>query len=138
MNFKTILTFFLSLAFFCCAKKTANAEQAYEYWAGSKPPNDIEVIEGEYYESPHFTLEYELSLKLKSNRKLFNDFVAQNGFVIDSVANQWTKPSELPEWFEPEIGSVVYCKDPTDKFDRSRYFYNYETGVWYIYETIGM
>jgi len=122
----------------CFPVETKNAEKAYKYWSRSEIPNEIELIKGEYYQSPHFSLEYELFLKFKSDKKWFDKFVKYNGLEIDTIRNDWKNWTELPEWFEPDQNFLIYAKDQTNEFERSRYLRNPETGISYIYETVGM
>ncbi len=121
-----------------CSIKTKDAEKAYEYWAGNKPPKEIELIKGQYYKSPHFSLEYELFLKLKSDKKWFNEFVEYNKLEIDTEKNDWKQWVKLPEWFKPEENYLIYAKDQSNEFEHSRYFINPDNGICYIYETVGM
>lgn len=136
---KQIITFgSLSLLVSCSSIATKNAEKAYQYWSGNKPPKEIELIKGEYYQSPHFSLEYELFLKFRSDKKWFSEFVEQNKLEIDTIKNDWKRLTELPEWFQPDKRYLIYAKDQSDQFQRSRYFINPENGMCYIFETVGM
>ena len=135
---KTAIFCLLILFTGCMKIETRNAAKAYEYWAGEKPPKNIRLINGEYYRSPHFTLEYELFLKFKSDKKWFSDFVQYNGLVIDTKKGDWARWNKLPDWFTPDSNSLIYAKDPTNEFETSRYFINRKTGTCYIYETVGM
>jgi len=130
----SLLTFLVS----CFPIETKDAEKAYEYWSGNEPPKEIELINGEYYQSPHFSLEYELFLKFKSDGKWFNDFVEYNGLEIDTIKNNWSGWTELPKWFKTDKNYLIYTKNQNDEFERSRYFINPENGICYIYETVGM
>lgn len=129
---------FCFLCVSCLPVETNDAEKAYKYWSSSEIPKEIEVIEGAYYQSPHFTLEYEFFLKFKSDEKWFEAFVKQNQLQIDTVRNDWSMWTELPAWFQPDPYAKIYAKDPNDAFDRSRYFRDSKTGISYIYETVGM
>ncbi|MFD2564808.1 hypothetical protein [Aquimarina rubra] len=135
---KITLIGFVFLLVSCFPVETKNAEKAYKYWSRSEIPNEIELIKGEYYQSPHFSLEYELFLKFKSDKKWFDKFVKYNGLEIDTTSNDWKNWTELPEWFEPDQNFLIYAKDQTNEFERSRYLRNPETGISYIYETVGM
>ncbi|AXT52737.1 hypothetical protein D1818_18610 [Aquimarina sp. BL5] len=135
---KITLIGFVFLLVSCFPVETKNAEKAYKYWSRSEIPNEIELIKGEYYQSPHFSLEYELFLKFKSDKKWFDKFVKYNGLEIDTIRNDWKNWTELPEWFEPDQNFLIYAKDQTNEFERSRYLRNPETGISYIYETVGM
>src|SRR5690554_2073045 len=135
---KIILLGLISLLVSCSKIETKNPKEAYKYWAGSEAPKEIEVIKGEYYQSPHFFLEYKLFLKFKSDKKWFNEFVELNKFEIDTVKNDWARWIELPEWFEVDDNYLIFAKDQNDEFDNSRYFINPKNGIAYIYESVGM
>jgi hypothetical protein len=135
---KIILFSLLILLVSCLPIETKNAEKAYKYWSGSEPPKQIELIKGEYYQSPHFTLEYELFLKFKSDKKWFNEFVEYNGLEIDTIKNKWSQWTKLPNWFVTDKNFLIYAKNQDNEFERSRYFINPTTGICYIYETVGM
>jgi hypothetical protein len=122
----------------CFPIETRNAEKAFEYWSGNDVPDEIEVMKGEYYQSPHFSLEYELFLKFKSDTKWFDDFVEFNGLEIDTVGHDWKQWTELPIWFKPNQDFIMYSRDQANKLERSRYMRNPKTGMSYIYETVGM
>lgn len=135
---KTILFGVLTILISCTSIETKNPEKAYKYWSGNESPKEIELIKGEYYQSPHFTLEYELFLKFKSDEKWFNEFVQYNKLEIDTVKNDWAGWTELPKWFKTDSNYLIYAKNQTDQFERSRYFINSKTGICYIYESFGM
>lgn len=123
----------------CCFPiETKNPKKAFQYWSRSEVPNEIELIKGQYYQSPHFSLEYELFLKFKSDNTWFNDFVEYNALEIDTVGNDWKRWTKLPNWFNPNQEFLIYTKDQNDEFECSRYFRNPKTGINYIYETLGM
>tara|TARA_B100000780_G_C21120607_1_gene453843 strand:+ start:220 stop:636 length:417 start_codon:yes stop_codon:yes gene_type:complete len=131
----SIITFLLSG---CFSVETDNPNKAWKYWSGSEPPENIEMIKGEYYQSPHFTLEYELILKFRTDKKWFDEFVDYNSLIVDTIRHDWTRWTDLPSWFDPDKNFDKYSADPTDDFERSRYFFNPENGEAYIYETVGM
>ena len=122
----------------CFVTETDNPEKAYKYWSGSEPPKEIKLIKGRYYQSPHFTLEYEFFLKFKSDKEWFEEFVSYNQLEIDTINHDWTRFTVLPEWFKPDDRSIIYTRDQNDEFERSRYMINPENGICYIYETLGM
>lgn len=120
-----------SLLVSCMEKKTTDANDAYKYWAGTNPPSDLQVINGQYWQSSHWTKEYILYLKFKPTDKWWNDFIKENHLPTDT--NKWTKPDDAPNWFQPTDSCVKYGFD--DEFDQgSRYFRDTTTGVSYIYE----
>jgi len=64
---KRTTIFILPILLTSCSIKTKNAEEAYKHWSGTEPPKGIKLIKGEYYQSPHFSLEYELFLKFEAD-----------------------------------------------------------------------
>lgn len=120
----------------CFPVETKNAKKAYEYWSGEKPPVDIEIINGAYYQSPHFTLEYEFFLKFKPTIEWREAFLDYNELEIDTLNEETIRFIKSPKWFLPNYKFKTYSKN--EAFDRSRYFVNQESGVCYIYETVGM
>ncbi len=136
INFILGLTSFL--LFGCFPIETDIPTKAWKYWTGTEPPEEIELVDGKYYQSSHFTLEYELFLNFTAKSDWFAEFIAYNHLEIDTIRNDWTKWTEVPEWFTPDGDFFIYCKDQNDEFERSRYFYNSATGESFIYETVGM
>lgn len=114
----------------CIPIDTDNPNKAFKYWAGFSPPEKFKVIKGEYYQSPHFTLEYTAIFKLHPNYEWWSKLVKQNMLSRDNT--KWNRPSDLPDWFRPSEKSIMYSNH--DEFDDSRYFEESETGVIYIYE----
>ncbi len=121
----------------CWSKETDDPNKAFTYWAQFKPNNDFEIINGRYYQSPHFTLEYEVFLQFRPPADWWQKLVEQRHLVKDQ-AEGWIPPTHAPNWFRPST-DVLRLKqsDPTD-FNRSRYFINISTGECFIYETLGM
>ncbi len=80
------LTFLLTS---CSKIETTDAKEVYQYWSGTELPKEIQLIKGAYYQSPHFSLEYELFLKFKTDENWFDEFVEYNELEIDTVNNDW-------------------------------------------------
>ena len=120
----------------CSEVKTSDAQEAYCYWAGtrywpgSQSPADMEVLAGQYWRSPHFTLEHEVFLKLKPTKEWWDAFVEQNGLVKNDTP--WVTPKNLPDWFQPSEKSIRYHRPNYS----ARSFHDPETGIVYIYELI--
>lgn len=114
----------------CSETRTDDPTESYRYWAGTKPTNDIEVLNGQYWQSAHWTREYILYLQIKTTDKWWDEFVKQNQLQIDD--KDWTKPSDSPDWFQPTGNIEVYKH--ADHFNDSRYVRNTATGECYIYE----
>ena len=130
---KRVIIVFTLLLFFnsCYEVRTSNPKEVYTYWSGSKPPEDLEVINGQYWQSAHWTMEYIMSLKIKPSENWWNEFIVQNKLEIDTA--RWTEPSDLPNWFNPSGNSIRYKIN--SEFDQgSRYFQDKLSGECYIYE----
>ena len=115
----------------CTETETSNAKDTYKYWAGTDATADIELLNGQYWQSPHWTKEYIMYLKFKPTKKWWDEFLKQNYIPVDN--DEWTKPTDAPTWFKPSDSSIRYgIKDDMDQ--GSRYFRDTLTGVCYIYE----
>jgi hypothetical protein len=136
MKNQTILIYLMFLFTSCFSDSSSDPEEAFQYWAGTNPPKEIEVLNGQYYQSPHFSLEYELFLKFKTTEKWWTEFISENKLELDQQNEGWKRLADLPEWFAPGSNFLVYSKN--DQFDRSRYFFDSKNGICYIYETVGM
>ncbi len=88
------------------------ALETYRYWAGQDPDADMQVLNGEYWSSAHWTKEYSLYMELRFPRA--RDFVMSNGFKRSA---EWKVVVDAPEWFDPpksyevwegESGSLYY------------------------------
>src|SRR5258708_32555193 len=97
----------------CSEVRTNDAINSYKYWSGSNPSDDIEVVNGIYWQSGHWTREYIVYLKLKPTHKWWNSFMKQNQLQL--VKGDWTKPSDSPDWFQP-TGKFEIYKHP-DNFN---------------------
>jgi len=125
-----LLTIFLLTG--CSEIKTNNPQETYKYWAGTNPPADIELFNGQYWRSAHWTLEYIMYLEFKPTEIWWNEFLKKNNIVEDN--NEWKGiPADAPDWFKPSDSFIRYRIE--SDFDKgSRYFRNKLTGICYIYE----
>lgn len=114
----------------CSEIRTDNPTDSYEYWTGTKPTDDIKVLNGQYWQSGHWTREYILYLKIRPTDKWWNEFVKQNQLQIDN--KDWSKSSDSPDWFQLTDKIEVYKH--ADDFNDSRYFRDSVTGECFIYE----
>jgi len=115
----------------CFEIKTDNAIEAYKYWAGDKPTKDVGLINGQYWQSPHWTKEYIMYLKIKPTKQWLDSYIKQNHLVIDN--RNWTKPDDSPAWFNPPANSLRYS-DGKDFDQGTRYICDPISGICYIYE----
>lgn len=84
---------FLLMFLSCSEKRSTDAEECYRLWSGTKPPKEVKLLNGSYWESPHFTKEYIMFLELEATdewRKLMKE---NNKFV--PAENDWEKPLML-------------------------------------------
>jgi len=125
----TILLAILTLPS-CMETTTSDAKEAYKYWAGAEAPADLELLNGQYWQSPHFTKEYIMYLKLKPTKEWWDAFLKQNSIPVDT--SSWAAPTDAPVWFKPSSNSVRYGGGDFDQ--GSRYFRDSVTGVSYMYE----
>ena len=90
----------------CSEIKTSDAKETFKYWAGTNPPADIELLNGQYWQSSHWSKEYIMYLKLKPSKTWWDDFVKQNSLTVDTT--KWSKPDDAPNWFEPTKNTKQY------------------------------
>jgi hypothetical protein len=115
----------------CIETKTSDVKDTYKYWAGTNAPADLELIHGQYWQSPNFTKEYIMYLKFKPTKEWWDEFLKQNSISADK--DSWTIPKDAPLWFKPSNKSMRYGGG--NDFDQdSRYFRDTITGISYIYE----
>jgi len=115
----------------CTETKTSDAKDTYKYWAGTNPPDDIELLNGQYWESPHWSKEYIMYLKLKPTNIWWDEFLRQNSISKDN--GNWTVPNDAPIWFKPSDNSVR-LRSSSDFDQGSRFFRDSLSGICYIYE----
>lgn len=130
MRTLTIAILTLLLLTNCSEINTTNPVESYKYWAGTKPPKDLEVIQAKYWQSAHWTKEYILYLKLKPTDEWWKEFVEQNDLRKDN--GQWSMPIDSPEWFKLPDNFTLYRRE-NDFYD-SRFFRDNGTGECYIYD----
>ncbi len=114
----------------CSEVRTDDPIDSYKYWAGTKPPKDLEIIQAKYWQSAHWTKEYILYLKLKPTEEWWSELVNQNNLIKDT--GQWTIPTDSPEWFRLPDNVTLYR--PENDFYQSRFFRDNQTGECYIYD----
>lgn len=116
----------------CSERKTTNPDEVYELWIGEKPTGNINPINGNYWQSAHFTNEYILFLEIEANSKFWEVFIKQHNLIIDTFDNDFLI-SDKPDWFNPPKNAIKYKIN--DSFDQgSRYFQDTVNNKIYIYE----
>lgn len=115
----------------CSEIRTNNPTEVYKHWSGSAPSRDVELLNGQYWQSSHWTREYILFLNINATETWWAEFVDQNSLVIDN--ERLIKLTDKPKWFNPNKNMAVYRR--AGSFDQgSRYFRNTETSECFIYE----
>lgn len=134
MKFKLSI-FLIQLIIFsgCSEKDVRNPKEAYSYWIKSDMNSKVEVVNGKYWESSHFSHEYIIYLELKVSAEWWNKFSKENELIIDSYQNESLYNNDFPKWFKPSKEFVAY-KSNTDSDQGSMYFYNEKTQSVFIYE----
>src|SRR5689334_17069117 len=90
----------------CREVNTTDPITAYQHWTGMQPPTDLKVLKAQYWQSPHWTKEYVLYLKMKPTIKWWNEYVNGNHLSVDSTI--WLAPSDAPVWFQPSNNCLKY------------------------------
>jgi hypothetical protein len=130
MRLLTTTILFLLLLTSCSETRTEDPIDSYKYWAGTEPTDDVKVLNGQYWQSGHWTKEYILYLQIKPTDQWWDEFVKQNKLQTDN--EDWIKSSDSPAWFQL-TGNIEIYKH-ADDFNDSRYFRDKVTGECYIYE----
>ncbi len=132
MKIKTLISILTILSLVSCSEiNITNPTETYKYWSGTNAPSDLELLNGQYWQSSHWTREYIMYLKFKPTDKWWNEFIEQNQISADK--GNWIMPSDAPTWFNPSESSIRFGGN--SRFEQgSRYFKDTLTGVCYIYE----
>ncbi|WCM42595.1 hypothetical protein MG290_02670 [Flavobacterium sp. CBA20B-1] len=116
----------------CSEKNINNPDEVYELWLGEKPLENINPINGNYWQSAHFTNEYILFLEVEAHKKFWEVFVKEHNLIVDTLDNSFLI-SDKPDWFHPPKNTIKYKIN--DSFDQgSRYFQDTINDKIYIYE----
>jgi hypothetical protein len=110
----------------CSAQKhVVGANETYRYWADQEPDSTVKPINGEYWNSSHFTKEYKLYMELKVKPEWTKSFAAYNNLK----SGKYEILSDAPKWFKPPKDFEVW-----DGSQGSKYFINSKTGHMFMYE----
>jgi len=72
---KIFLTVVIISFFSSCKEKTStNPNEIYQLWTGVNPSKEIKVINGQYWESVHWTKEYVLFMELQTDNFFWDKF----------------------------------------------------------------
>ena len=72
------LLFFTVLLTSCMEINSENPKEIFELWTGNELPKEIKLVNGKYWQSAHWTKEYEVYAEIKSTETWWNDFKNNN------------------------------------------------------------
>lgn len=121
-----ILTAFIS----CSEKRSDVASECYKLWSGENAPKDVEVINGTYWESAHWSKEYIMFLELNASEDWRKEFIKQNKMILGT--GHWNRPTDAPDWFKPSDSYRQWIL-PNDE-QGSRCFEDSGSGKIFIYQ----
>lgn len=120
-----VTLFFLLLG--CIGEQTNNPGKVFKYWAGLSAPDGVQPVNGDYWESPHWTKEYILFLEIKASRKWINEYLVEN--QITDTSEEFSIPQDAPDWFKPDSTFVMFGNGFT-----STYYVDSKNNRLFIYE----
>lgn len=82
----------------CREQRSVDPVDAYTMWAGQKPDSTVTVLHGQYWQSGHWSLEYEVYLEMKVSAAWREAFFEQNQFELSRNRHL---PANAPAWFKP-------------------------------------
>lgn len=133
------LLFFTVLLTSCMEINSENPKEIFELWTGNELPKEIKLVNGKYWQSAHWTKEYEVYAEIKSTETWWNDFKNNNELnnfkssLNNDIEEKFFKNKneeiiKQPNWFKPEKNSGIYIKGS------SEYFWNPKTKILFIHE----
>ena len=133
------LLFFTVILTSCMEINSENPKEIFELWTGNELPKEIKLVNGKYWQSAHWTKEYEVYAEIKSTETWWNDFKNNNELnnfkssLNNDIEEKFfkNKNEEIIKqlnWFKPEKNSEIYIKGS------SEYFWNPKTKILFIHE----
>lgn len=111
--------------------ETSDPEKSYTYWAGQPPIENIKVLKGKYWKSPHWTYEFEVFLNIQADKEWKLEFIKQNN--LQPSYQHFTLPNNSPEWFRPNTHYQLLT--PNGNYTGPFYFEDSVTNDIFIYES---
>lgn len=132
-HLKIILVFlFFGVSLISCSEKNSeNPDEVYLLWSGTKPTNEVKLINGKYWQSSHFTKEYKMYLELIAPKNWMSEFIKQNDLKL-LTSTSIDLPDDAPVWFKVKPGFKAFV--PNGFSQGSIYFLDDNTGYMLIYE----
>jgi len=127
-----LIFIFLGFSLISCSEKNSvNPEEVYYLWSGTKPTNEVKLINGKYWQSSHFTREYQMYLELIAPKNWISEFIKQNDLKL-LTSTSIDLPVDAPVWFKVKPGFKAFV--PSGFSQGSIYFLDDNTGYMLIYE----
>ena len=92
------LIFFLSILLLltsCSETKSNDPAKIYKYWSGLSPTKNLNLTNGEYWKSSHWTNEYIMYLELKPSKKWWTNFIHQNNLKFDTTKQHFKMTNQI-------------------------------------------
>ena len=125
-----LILMILFLTFGCVEKNTESPDSAYKHWTGESPSNNIDVINGRYWQSSHWTLEYVVFLELKTDSSWIDALIRKTKFKQSEKPE--SLPYDKPDWFSPPKGYIVYV--PKGFSQGSKFFVSPDRTRMFVYD----
>ena len=133
------LLFFTVILTSCMEINSENPKEIFELWTGNELPKEIKLVNGKYWQSAHWTKEYEVYAEIKSTETWWNDFKNNNQLedfkssLNNDIEEKFfeNKNEEIikqPHWFKPDKSSEIYIKGS------SEFFWNPKTNTIFIHK----
>ncbi|WP_280672663.1 MULTISPECIES: hypothetical protein [unclassified Dysgonomonas] len=114
----------------CSQVHTDNPQKVFRYWTHIPLPNSrVEVLKGRYWQSGHFTSEYEAYLLIVAPEEWRNELIELNGLFVDTAT--WYCPKDVPDWFSPPGTFIQYQSPHNSQF---RFWMQQNADTIYIYD----
>ncbi|KIA94457.1 hypothetical protein OA93_20205 [Flavobacterium sp. KMS] len=113
----------------CTEKNSDDPNEVYELWSFREPEKDIKITNGQYWQSAHFTREYEMYLELYASPEWLDEFIKINNLKVHT--SQIYLPDDAPSWFKPKIGLIAFSS-PNNL--TSIYFIDFKKGYLLFHE----
>lgn len=108
------------------------AKETFKYWAGEEPWEGIDVKNGQYWSSAHFTKEYIMYMEVILPKDMAQDFITDEYNKLELLEDKYmvNLPDDKPDWFKPPKDFKVYKRGSQG----SLYFIDLDTGNMFMYE----
>jgi hypothetical protein len=98
----------ISLSVGCFEKNTDDAKKAYKYWSGEKPPPNLRVINGHYWESAHWSTECVLYLEINAPQQWIEELMRTQNLEPSEENIHEMLYDNKPLWFKPNSRFKIY------------------------------